>query len=345
MKAIKSILLTAACFILLCSFNGKNDTSSEWRTVKSEGLHGKVKSVSTIVYLTDSDNSGRSHTDTLSTEISLYSEAGNRTYQKRTRYQRGDLKSKVDISQCKFNDNGMLVEYEGLLAFGGKMTYEYDGENLLEHTAYDRNGKLMWRDSYFYENGILIRKEQVYGTENRISNIEFYDSRGNSTEIIFLKTRKMGPGNVQGRHLARYDERNNLTWETETNYATKELRKASYRYDDWNNLIEETHYRSSDSSKSRDVYKYDTHGDKTESFEYDREGNLTGHSTWKYKYNEEGILIKKVENIKNGDRITKITESNLDLDSEGNYLRKTYVLQDEDKTQTEVCLRKIEYYK
>ncbi len=261
-----------------------------------------------------------------------------------------------------------------------KVTYKLDANGHVEEEIRTRNGKFVSRSSYRYDehgqkietlttdhegNSNCQRHRYRYNDEGRIVEECLLDENGAvATRYTFAYD---GAGNVterchadrQGRFsgtINRYDEHNKLL--TTQWYSSDDLRcgRTDYEYDDGrlvqesmtngrlqpdeqtllsepNGVVQQVRYRYSYEHTvycHRHRYYADGHLQETTEVHYDEQGNPVQQTLRRYD-TLGNLLCHKQNDI----------ETRYQYDAQGNWVRRTQLLQDEEM---ETVVRDITYY-
>lgn len=160
----------------------------------------------------------------------------------------------------EFDEKGRIVSETRHYAEGGIdiITYEYDGEHLIQRTVKDEDGEEGEKEVHEYENGKIVKEAQ-------------YD--------LF--------GNPEMEKVYEYDENGNLEQVTEVSFRTDRSEKTVQVFDETGRMTTEKKYDSKDRLIARTTIQYhennlpmlfeeeSTRGRKTTILEYDEAGNNT----------------------------------------------------------------------
>jgi hypothetical protein len=286
--------IIAATFLLISlafgSYGQKND-------LKSEGLKGKVKSITTRGFKAVAGIQGT--------------------------VLKGSL---VHTSIKKYNYDGYLLESTSSIGgntVGGiqlpyrsaKIIYKYDNQhNLISSCSYDTYGKLQDSSVHFVDkmgNRVYwqIYKGNGYQEWEYISE---YDNSGN-----LLETNDFYRSKLLTRHMFKYNDQSKCTMENELNPdGTLKLKKL-FTYDDAGNRIEALEFKGNGSFSIRHTYLYNAMGLPVEEREYlvdgvevyskiltdyDAEGNVIELK----QYNDKGRMIYQGKLDKYGNHLSDI---------------------------------------
>ncbi|MBV7440439.1 hypothetical protein KRX57_03330 [Weeksellaceae bacterium TAE3-ERU29] len=118
-----------------------------------------------------------------------------------------------------------------------------------------------------------------------------YDERGNLIEERITRAKD---GSSAGYKINSYDESNNKIEEKKYSSAGVLDTRNIYKYNEKGELIQQSIY-TSDKLYSNIYYKYNNRGERIEEkYEY---SSIIINSTYKYKYDEKGNWINRIEFI------------------------------------------------
>lgn len=205
-----------------------------------------------------------------------------------------------------------------------------DARVLTSSISFDPSGQIT-QESLYVGDGSL-RAKMVYSLDNAGKKIEGiiyapndsirgkkifkYDDKGNTSEVQTLRE----DGTIYSRDVYSYDERNNPAEWIQINPRGAQVDKWSYTYDDKGRKIKEARYYADDSLDFTLIHVY-----------YDN-GNL-----------------KRSEKYKADGKLLAIEQCDYEIDSKGNWTKKTLTRQpansnQPDADEVEITYRSITYY-
>lgn len=134
-----------------------------------------------------------------------------------------DINHKLS-SKIIYNRDGTLSE---------KITYKYDGENLVEETSYSGEGTFNYKDLYYYDDEWNLVYKKTHSTPflNVTLSADYYYHYDAYNNIIWEKKEDLAFGDKLWTYEYQYDEENNIikkiTWEGD---KVKILEVETYLY-------------------------------------------------------------------------------------------------------------------
>ena len=162
-----------------------------------------------------------------------------------------------------FDANGLETETSELTskdAVVDKISYKYEGKNLVETLCTDADGKISWKingkqvdESYYNSEGALLSKIITkYDDQERISEVAQYQADGKLEEAAVYTYNDAGKlseisytngDNIQTRKVVfRFDASYQITEEQTYNRENKLIVRIIYRYDANGNIVKTTKY-------------------------------------------------------------------------------------------------------
>jgi len=191
----------------------------------------------------------------------------------------GKLADYYRLFKCEYDNKGRCesvlygVYRDGKLT-GDKAFFKYDDKSRLESVLYEE-----------YNDGGLTREKFFFK----------YDDKGRLTESInYYYRSSWDDEKFIGKHLYKYNNRDNHIETTFYDRNNKFAGKHLYKYDDRGNQIEKTYYSADDKLSSKTLYKYDDRGNLIEGIEYEikeRSGKIeeipVSQTVYEYEYYPE----------------------------------------------------------
>ena len=248
----------------------------------------------------------------------------------------------LDKQVYVYDERDILIEdniyrSDGKLSF--KTIYKSDHKNnIVEEDLYNSKGKLKSKTINKYDiNGNKI--------EEVISDYEEMKLVNGKIKMVYDYNK---PKDIT-KYLYRYDKNRNmkemiLSKENDEDYGFK----SSYKFDENNYMIEEATYSLKDKLKYKFTYKRDKRGNVIEENSYDSNNELQWTSISKYdKYGNEEVrqhkAIKEVDNYKGEPEPvgTTNTKYKYKYDEKGNWIEKIEYV---NYIPKKIIEREIEYY-
>jgi|SRR5690554_1154702 len=308
MKTLK--LLTIVSIILFFSNCTDNKIKNDLTT---ENLKGKVKSIKETPY---------------------------KAIEKFGEVTKGDVYVDYfsNIKYAMYNENGNITEmrkYDSPEKTLDKYVYNYDKKgNLIKENKYNSNEKLESKKIYKYDDKLNLIELNKYNSERILESKEIY--RYDYKENMVESNEYNSDGTLESKGIYEYNDKENLT-EGKLYYSNGKLyyefiQKRSdkgnmveknywysfdgaseinyiLKYDEKCNLIESKMYHNKELEHTR-VCKYDENNNQIEENRYDSFGKLIEVQKYKYKYDDKGNWMEKIEY--ENDIPKKITEREIE---------------------------------
>lgn len=250
-------------------------------------------------------------------------------------------------SFMEFNEEGNVIVKKYYLPNGNfDRIYRKDNKgNKIEENRYNSNGELFEKQVYVYDERDILIEDNIYRSDGKLSFKTIYksDHKNNIVEEDVYNSK----GKLKSKTINRYDKNRNkiemiLSKENDEDYGFK----SSYKFDENNYMIEEATYSLKDKLKYKFTYKLDKSGNVIEENSYDSNNELQGTSISKYdKYgNEEERqykAIKEVDNYKGEPNGTTNRKYKYKYDENGNWIEKIEYV---NYIPKKIIEREIEYY-
>lgn len=281
---------------------------------------------------------------------------------------KGKVKS-VSIAEYKAKIIDGKIVVGDMYGFGLKTVKKSITGEIIEKTINEPDGSMYTKDIYYRnENGILEKIVGYYlGKEFSVQNCDEYGNviteyiqgrlastneyRYNSEGIVVFKKDNSGTYiyDEKGREIEmnnfgnilyqRYDSRGRKKSSLYNLQNSTEYRTYKYGWRSKKFIYECVGKDGLMIEKSLDTQKFNRKRDITEK-KYYKDGKLTGHIVFKYKYNRQGYITytKRTDVVENK---TNVYEFILTYDSNGNWIRSVSFENGQAKSITE---RIITYY-
>lgn len=254
---------------------------------------------------------------------------------------RDNLRGKVKfISETHYD----AVEKFGEITKGDIVKFSFTATAIIMHTAYnekgnktegtefDTNHKILRNSNYKYDEKGNIIEGNWYNGDGSLSD-KFtckYDKKGNIIEYNWYR----GDGSLSNKFTYKYDKKGNMIERNLNFYDTygelSSSPKDIFKYDEKGNMIERNVYDADKKITNRHIWKYNKKGKKTEMNSY-KDGVLIdtrkydnyeneiysydtdygGAITYKYKYDNQGNWIERIEYSENNNPY-EITEREIE---------------------------------
>jgi hypothetical protein len=199
-----------------------------------------------------------------------------------------------------YNDRGFMVEFN---SSGGSDTVEDEYihfKPVRNVYTYD-NHDVMVSNKTYNEDG-SVQETQTYHVDNRGNRIDWNTYKGDGTiqwhysseydnEGHLIEANSYYLGNLDTRHLYKYDGKGNDIEETVYDAAGKMKWKETMSYDSKGNITEIMDFKGNGSFNVRKLYLYDDKGNVIEEREYATE-NATKYKKTTNKYDAEGNMVQ-----------------------------------------------------
>ncbi|WP_407424973.1 hypothetical protein [Treponema sp.] len=188
-----------------------------------------------------------------------------------------------------FDANGVETESSELTgkdAVVDKITYKYEGKNLVETLCTDADGKISWKIAATYDaNGNKIDESEYNASENLV-NRTIWKINGKQAEESYYNSE----GALLSKIITKYDDQNRVSEVAQYNSDGKLEEAAVYNYNDAGKLSEITYTNGDNIQTRKVVFRFDASYQITEEQTYNRENKLIARII--YRYDANGNIVK-----------------------------------------------------
>ena len=188
-----------------------------------------------------------------------------------------------------FDANGRETEATELTSKDSvvdRITYKYEGDNLLERVCTDADGKILWKMACTYDEKGNKIDESEYNASNNLVNRTIWKINGNQIDESYYNSE----GVLLSKIITKKDDQDR-TAEVAQYAATGLLeQKAIYTYNDAGKLSEISYLNGSNVQMLKKVYRFDASYQITEEQSYNTDNKLIVRVI--YKYDDAGNIIK-----------------------------------------------------
>ncbi len=184
-----------------------------------------------------------------------------------------------EVSSTEMTNKDSLVD---------RLAYEYDaGGNLVSTTAFDADGKITWKTSITYKDGVKA-DESEYNASNILVNKSIWKiTPGKESEEAFYNA----DGALLGKTITKFDNQKRDSEVCVYNADGALDEKRIYTYNDAGRLSEVTYYNGAGIQTKKNVYRFDESYAITELQTYNEANKLTQRII--YKYDDKGNVVRE----------------------------------------------------
>ena len=167
-----------------------------------------------------------------------------------------------------------------------RISYKYEGNNLVETVCTDIDGKIMWKMVKVYDANGNKSEESEFNASDALVNKTIWKINGKQTEESYYNA----DGSLLSKIITKNDEQDRIA-EVAQYLATGALeQKALYSYNDAGKLSEISYSNGAGVQTKKVVYRFDASYQITEEQTYNSENKLVVRVI--YKYDAAGNIIK-----------------------------------------------------
>ena len=167
-----------------------------------------------------------------------------------------------------------------------KITYKYEGNNLVERVCTDADGKITWKITTAYDAEGNKTEESEFNAANTLINKTIWKINGNQIDESYYNA----DGALLSKIITKTDDQNRII-EVAQYHADGSLdQKAAYTYNDAGKLSEISYSNSADVQTKKVVFRFDASYQITEEQTYNSDNKLIVRVI--YKYDASGNIIK-----------------------------------------------------
>jgi antitoxin component YwqK of YwqJK toxin-antitoxin module len=218
--------------------------------------------------------------------------------------------------------NGHIVEfmlYESDGSIGSRFTYSHDARgNKTEECFYSWNGSRTGRLVHSYDEQGHVLSLTSYNNDDTAAwkNVNAYDPNGHQIEWVQYQN-----GVLRYKRISKYDDKGRLSEQ-----ETFEFNSPPNVFSDHAPVPGKVVYTYGE--RSKEIANYDTTGSVTrrELSKLDEKGNEVGREFFNGKGSRELTEVGFVEDNKIVARLGGTSQTKIEYDSHGNWIRKTYLI-------------------
>lgn len=167
-----------------------------------------------------------------------------------------------------------------------KILYKYDGNNLVERTCTDADGKVIWKIVTAYDANGNKTEESEFNAVDTLINKTIWKINGKQTDESYYNAE----GALLSKIITKTDDQNRVSEVLQYAAAGYLEQKAVYTYNDAGRLSEISYSNGTGAQTKKVVYRFDASYQITEEQTYNADNKLTVRVI--YKYDAAGNIIK-----------------------------------------------------
>lgn len=188
-----------------------------------------------------------------------------------------------------FNSNGKETESSELTSKDSlvdRITYKYEGNNLVETICTDADGKVSWKMTATYDASGNKIDESEYNASDNLVNRTIWKINGNQVDESYYNA----DGALLSKIITKYDDLNRIVEVAQYHAAGFLEEKSVYSYNDAGKLSEISYYNGAELLAKKVVFRFDASYQITEEQTYNALNKLIVRVI--YKYDSTGNIIK-----------------------------------------------------
>ena len=167
-----------------------------------------------------------------------------------------------------------------------KITYKYEGNNLIERVCTDADGKITWKITTAYDAEGNKTEESEFNAANTLINKTIWKINGNQIDESYYNA----DGALLSKIITKNDDQGRTAEVAQYAAAGNLEQKAVYTYNDAGKLSEISYSTATEPQTKKVVFRFDATYQITEEQTYNSENKLTVRVI--YKYDATGNIIK-----------------------------------------------------
>ncbi|MBO6219135.1 MULTISPECIES: hypothetical protein [unclassified Treponema] len=167
-----------------------------------------------------------------------------------------------------------------------RITYKYEGNNLVETVCTDADGKVFWKITTTYDAEGRKADESEFNSSDNLVNRTIWRVNGNQVDESYYNA----DGTLLSKIITKYDEQNRIEEVAQYHAAGFLEEKSVYSYNDAGKLSEISYYNGADLLTKKVVFRFDASYQITEEQTYNAANKLIVRVI--YKYDGSGNIIK-----------------------------------------------------
>ena len=188
-----------------------------------------------------------------------------------------------------FDANGNEMEASELTSKDSlvdKITYKYDGNNLVERICTDADGKVSWKITTAYDTDGNKTEESAFNAVDTLVNKTIWKINGKQIDESYYNAE----GALLSKIITKNDDQDRTAEIAQYAAAGNLEQKATYTYNDAGKLSEISYTNNAGIQTKKVVYRFDASYQITEEQTYNTENKLVVRVI--YKYDGTGNIIK-----------------------------------------------------
>jgi hypothetical protein len=167
-----------------------------------------------------------------------------------------------------------------------RITYKYEGGNLVETVCADSDGKISWKMVTSYDAAGNKIDESEFNASNTLVNRTIWKINGNQTDESYYNA----DGALLSKIITKYDDQNRIAEVAQYASSGSLEQKASYTYNDAGKLSEISYSNLDAVQTKKVVFRFDASYQISEEQTYNAANKLIKRII--YKYDSVGNIIK-----------------------------------------------------
>lgn len=188
-----------------------------------------------------------------------------------------------------FDSNGREVEAQELTSKDSlvdRITYVYEGGNIVSTVCTDADGKVSWKISTVYDSNGNKVEENEFNASDTLVNKTIWRINGKQVDESYYNA----DGTLLSKIISNYDDQNRVSEVCQYHAAGFLEEKLIYSYNDAGKLSEISYYNGANNLFKKLVYRFDASYQVTEEQTYNAINKLIKRVIC--KYDDSGNLIK-----------------------------------------------------
>ena len=182
-----------------------------------------------------------------------------------------------EIEACELTSKDALVD---------RITYTYEGNNIVSTVCTDSDGKISWKMSAVYDSNGNKVEESEFNSSDNLVNKTIWRINGKQVDESYYNS----DGALLSKSITKYDEQNRIAEVAQYHAAGFLEEKSIYSYNDAGKLSEIAYFNGANIQSKKLVYRFDASYQITEAQTYNAANKLIKRVI--YKYDDSGNIIK-----------------------------------------------------